>query len=469
MCGIFFSFSTKKESLNKIKSKTESIQFTIEPRGPDRINVVEGHDFFTIHSQLIITGDKTQPVVTDKYILLFNGEIYNDYTEYKSDSLYSDTDYLEETYQEYGIKCFEKFDGEFAICIYDLETKTILLVTDTFGTKPLYYAILDDTILVGTYDSTIKSTGLNGTIHQVPANTLIVIDVSEKKINNQRELRTFDFDNQSVDSYSKWNNAFTDSMIKRTENTNHKYFISFSSGLDSGLIVAEMFHIRKKFKGYTVPYLEEKKILDERMDIFRENNISYDEINITEDSYESMRNYLYDMLEYYHLQPKEFDYQNFPDPDFRNIPGYVAAAIINKKARQDGNIISLSGQGADEIISDYSTGSMKMSELKGNWYGISKPWKNFFGGWNRIFLGGIERISGLFGIETRYPFLDYDLVQEFINLHPSLKSGELKPPIANKLRVFDFPLHLRKQGFAGYPAKGATYKPQKYGYKKNYL
>ena len=72
-------------------------------------------------------------------------------------------------------------------------------------------------------------------------------------------------------------------------------------------------------------------------------------------------------------------------------------------AREDGYVISLSGQGADEIITDYSTGSMKMSELKGEWSNLRKPWKNFFG-WNKIFLGATERISGLFGIETRYLF-----------------------------------------------------------------
>ena len=169
-----------------------------------------------------------------------------------------------------------------------------------------------------------------------------------------------------------------------------------------------------------------------------------------------MHSYLHKMLGKYILQPEEFEEQNFPDPDFRNITGYVASAIINKYAREDGYIISLSGQGADEIITDYSTGSMKMSQMKGDWTNLRGPWKNFFGGWNRIFLGATERISGLFGIETRYPFLDFQLVQEFINLTPELKSSIYKPPISHRLTALNFPFHNSKQGFAGFDLKSKS-------------
>ena len=136
----------------------------------------------------------------------------------------------------------------------------------------------------------------------------------------------------------------------------------------------------------------------------------------------------------------------------RILSGYIASAIIHQKARETGRFISLSGQGADEIYADYFNphANPSMSELKGHWDRIEGPWKNFYGGWNQVFLGAGERIAGLFGIETRYPFLDSAAVQEFLFLHPRLKAQYYKAPITNRLRELDFPYHERKFGFAGY-------------------
>lgn len=92
--------------------------------------------------------------------------------------------------------------------------------------------------------------------------------------------------------------------------------------------------------------------------------------------------------------------------------------------------------------------------MKGNWENVTGPWKNFYGGWNRLFLGGNERISGHFGIETRYPYLDFDVVQEYLNLHPKLKQQTYKAPITNRLSELGFPQHERKLGFAGFAQTG---------------
>lgn len=189
-----------------------------------------------------------------------------------------------------------------------------------------------------------------------------------------------------------------------------------------------------------------------------ENNVPMEIINISDVDAVSMKAYLHEKLGYYGIKAPEFKQDNFSDRDFRNIPGYVAAPIINQKARNIGNIIALSGQGADEAIGGYSCGSMKMSSIKGNWGNLKKPWENLMGGWNRVFIGGIERISGLFGIETRYPFLDFDLVQEYTNLHPKLKMNGFKPPITNRFFELAFPYHERKQGFQGYQNDDTEYK-----------
>jgi len=58
-----------------------------------------------------------------------------------------------------------------------------------------------------------------------------------------------------------------------------------------------------------------------------------------------------------------------------------------------------------------------------------------------------ECIAGSLGIETRYPFLDRELVQEYLWLKPELKNKEYKAAIKDYLDDFSYPYHNSKIGF----------------------
>ena len=74
----------------------------------------------------------------------FNGEIYNyrelekEIPEYEFVST-CDTELIIAAYLKWGKQCFEKFNGMFAIAIYDRETGELILARDRIGKKPLYY------------------------------------------------------------------------------------------------------------------------------------------------------------------------------------------------------------------------------------------------------------------------------------------------------------------------------------------
>jgi len=91
--------------------------------------------------------------------VVFNGEIYNyrllkqtliekGYS-FKSDS---DTEVILNCYIEYGERCFELFEGMFAVAIVDKrmvsagDQPKFLLARDPFGIKPLHYIIVDETL-----------------------------------------------------------------------------------------------------------------------------------------------------------------------------------------------------------------------------------------------------------------------------------------------------------------------------------
>ncbi len=81
-----------------------------------------------------------------KTILVFNGEIYN-YVELREElnqlgfgpfRTNSDTEVLSVAYRAWGANCFQHFNGFWAIALYDLQKRQLLLCRDRFGKKPLY-------------------------------------------------------------------------------------------------------------------------------------------------------------------------------------------------------------------------------------------------------------------------------------------------------------------------------------------
>jgi len=92
----------------------------------------------------------------DRYIIVFNGEIYNfkEIRKQLSSVGYSfktecDTEVILYSFQEWGAECVNKFNGMFAFAIYDKKNKNVFFARDRLGIKPLYYAILGDTLVFG--------------------------------------------------------------------------------------------------------------------------------------------------------------------------------------------------------------------------------------------------------------------------------------------------------------------------------
>lgn len=79
--------------------------------------------------------------------VIFNGEIYN-YVELRAELktighvFYtdSDTEVLIEAYLEWGVECFQRFNGFWAISLYDAQKRAVLLARDRIGKAPLYVA-----------------------------------------------------------------------------------------------------------------------------------------------------------------------------------------------------------------------------------------------------------------------------------------------------------------------------------------
>lgn len=86
-------------------------------------------------------------------VIVYNGEIYN-YRELKRELqnkgvvffTNSDTEVIIQAYKLWGVACFEKLKGMFAIALHDKNKNELVLVRDPNGIKPLYYYADDSSL-----------------------------------------------------------------------------------------------------------------------------------------------------------------------------------------------------------------------------------------------------------------------------------------------------------------------------------
>lgn len=208
----------------------------------------------------------------------------------------------------------------------------------------------------------------------------------------------FDFDHQYKDTYDDWLTAFSSAIKKRAVDG---CFIGLSSGYDSGAITKELANLGTKFKAYVVYNNEHKDVLDERLEYIE----NYQIAKMDEDLWQGYRDFLKGKINDVALKDK----------------ASMGVAYMFETAKAEGRTICISGQGGDEINSDYAL-FPKQSHFKGIWPEKLYEWPNFREGMQREYLNELEEIAELYGIEVRYPFLDVDLVQEFLWLKPELKN-----------------------------------------------
>lgn len=148
MCGILGlvtlgnSQETKEKFLNTLS--------LLAHRGPDFDSFVQDENIFLGHTRLSIIdldARSNQPMCyQDKYMLVFNGEIYN-YKEIRQElqaqgyhfKTQGDAEVLLCAYDFWGKKCVEHFNGMWAFAIYDKLQNILFCSRDRFGEKPFFY------------------------------------------------------------------------------------------------------------------------------------------------------------------------------------------------------------------------------------------------------------------------------------------------------------------------------------------
>jgi len=430
----------KDEELSKINYFTQL-------RGPDVTSVENINGYTFLHNLLSITGELTiQPFEKDNIVCLYNGELY----DYDKEKYKSDGESLIDLYLEYGSLFTQKLDGEFAIVLFDFNKDILVLSTDSFSTKPLWFSEEAGEWGIATYRTPLESLGFKQNT-KLKANTIRVYEISSHILLQESPVIIYDL-TQYKDTFGDWTKAFEESIAKRTLGVREKIFIGLSSGYDSGAICCQLLKNNSKFKAYSVVGSENLDVLSKRNYLMQRGGNDHDLLNFTQPLWHIAHQHIEKRVEEfkYTIRSMSSDYNEYY-LSLKDDNGSNGLSFISSLAKRDNNKIYISGQGADELFADYGFKGEKKYPHS-NFGGLFPedlstifPWPSVYESSMESYLAKEEHIAGSYGLEARYPFLDPKVVQEFLWITPELKNSNYKSVIHNYLQENEFPMAVNEK------------------------
>ena len=378
MCGISVVISKKSKSFD-LRDDLKRMNVLIDHRGPDFNNIFIYKNVGLGHTRLSIldlSEKGNQPFsYLDKYIIVFNGEIYNfiDLREdlkkkgYKFTS-HTDTEVILASYDLWGEDCVKKFNGMWAFSILDKEKNKIFLSRDRFGIKPLYYINTKNFFAFGSeikqllefsskrinldrvYDYLIlsKDEYLDQTffkdINKLPAGHNFILDLKSNnyiiecyyKLSKKEEFKNITFEQAKVHFEKLFESSIKYRLISDVEVGS-----CLSGGLDSSTIVATALKLsinKEKFKTFHAKSKNHQPT-DESLYV----DLLSEKLNF--DSKKSIVEN-HDILSFC---KKGIKIQEEP---FLS-PSVLLQAFVMKNAKKENYKVLLDGQGGDETLLGY--------------------------------------------------------------------------------------------------------------------
>ncbi|QNL20588.1 asparagine synthase (glutamine-hydrolyzing) [Hyphobacterium sp. CCMP332] len=370
MCGIL-GYHSKNGTLD-IEEFKQSLHKLFH-RGPDASGIYNSKNLHLGHRRLSIIDvkDGTQPMISEdgRYVLIFNGEIYN-YKEIarklKLNNLKtkSDTEVLLEALKIDGTKSLNYLRGMFSFAFYDKAQDSIIIARDHFGIKPLHYFHENESFAFSSEINALKSLGntnltldLNALdlylkLNYIPAPFTIYNEIRKLKpghyltynlnTNSLKEHQYYnfefnpDFNTKFEDLSEAFEDELRDSVIHHTY-SDVPYGAFLSGGIDSTIITKYMSeYLGKGVKSFTIEFEDE-----------------YSELGYAKKASETFG------LDHYQFQVKAesvgiidsiIDHSGEPFGDSSVLPTYYLSKMASNEVK-----MVLSGDGADEFLGGYNS------------------------------------------------------------------------------------------------------------------
>ena len=389
MCGIAgVLYSKPKLNNDEFSSLVKAMGDTLVHRGPDDsgvwVNAPIGIGLAHRRLSIIdLSPQGHQPMTSsnERYVIVFNGEIYN-YKEIRG-SLekggvrfkgHSDTETLLESIATYGLeKTLADINGMFAFVLWDKEENSLILARDRLGKKPLYYGACNGVFLFGSelkalkkhpdFDDEIDRAALGQFIQFSWLNGPASIYKSIKKLTPGSYLKI----NKSLDAESMQPIIYWSALESARQGQSNLYAGSYaeatnhleklvansvgrrmiadvelgallSGGIDSSLVVSMMqAQSTRKVKTFSIGFHEathNEAIHAKKIAEYLETDHS--ELYVTPQ-------------ECMDVIPRLPDMYDEPFGDVSQIPAHLVSKLANKQVK-----VVLSGDGGDELFAGYT-------------------------------------------------------------------------------------------------------------------
>lgn len=383
MCGIAGLVNLNGEAVSSIDLK--KMTDAIIHRGPDgeghwiEKNIGIGHRRLSI---IDLTSAGHQPMVSfdNRFVLSYNGEIYNfreirkelESFGYKFKSQ-TDSEVVLNALSHWGNNAFLKFNGMFALVLWDRNENSLLLARDRYGIKPLYYARQGNIFSFGSEQKAITSLinfkkNLNKsalleyfTFQNIFTDQTLLKDISILPAGHYLTIKLKKKNDYKLDIKQYWDYQFSESneIIKKEEYNEelnrlfkqavNRQLISdveigsyLSGGMDSGSITAIASKQMPNIKTFTCGFdlssasgielnFDERAKANEMSKLFKTEH--YETVLKAGDMERCMKS-----LAYYLEEPRVG----------QSYPNFYAAKLAGKHVK-----VVLSGSGGDELFGGY--------------------------------------------------------------------------------------------------------------------
>lgn len=378
MCGVF-AWLTRRDVAPPVVEQARNAVRALSHRGPDGEGEWQADGVYIGHRRLRVidlsqAADQPFVVPDGSLVISYNGEIYN-YRElaeelkregvsFRTDS---DTEVFAAAYAHWGVAAFARLDGMFAASIYDTHTRSMVLVRDPMGQKPLYYHHNDNAIICASELRSLLSldvfqwklnekaiarflanacfmgeeTPLHG-VFKVPPGHYIIADPDKSTLEIKRYWSSYPgektFDISEEEAIREFDRLF-ETASARTLRSDVSVGVFLSGGLDSSLTAAYARHHAKDIKSYTLAMKER----------------DFDESSKAEVAahWAGISNHkAFEMNGEAAIRTvgRHFDTCDEPHGD----PGFVNTLLLAEKVRPE-IVVGIAGDGADELFWGYET------------------------------------------------------------------------------------------------------------------
>jgi asparagine synthase (glutamine-hydrolysing) len=382
LCGLVGLFTHDGREL--VESSLRKATEMLKHRGPDDegafIETLEQSTLAIGHTRLSIidlSGGGHQPMTTadGRFTIVFNGEVLN-FVEVRQEleqlgiffETDSDTEVLLSAWRYWGDKVLRKLVGMFAFAVYDREYMSLSLVRDAFGIKPLFFhsngrdfyfssevpallALLPDSpplnlqqcydyLVWGHYDRN-TATFFEG-IFQLAPGHIMTVDMNSGLVAQPRRWWwpsiAENTDISFEDAALKLRALFLEG-VKLNLRSDVCFGVSLSGGIDSSAVACAIRRLEPDIPIHTFSYIARGSAVDEELWVDKVNeHIKASPHKV----YAASNELIADLDDMVKSQGEPFGGTSI-----------YAQYRVYQEMRNCGRVVSLDGQGADELLAGY--------------------------------------------------------------------------------------------------------------------